>query len=82
MIEISNKGSNVTVNVKGRYPVMDWTWNFSIDVTHEAYAKMLGENLRESMSFRLCAIREEAYRQGWKDAKAKTKKQGWFRRTW
>jgi hypothetical protein len=41
-------------------------------------ARLLHADLRERLSQRMRQIRQEAYAQGWKDAKAKRRKETWF----
>ncbi len=82
MVELSSKDKTVTVKIKGGWPVGDWVWTWSIDVGQEAYALLLVNNMRERMGYELSRIREDAYNEGWKNAKAKTTKRTWFSRCW
>lgn len=50
---------------------------------HEVYqAKLLCEHLDKEMNLKLENIRKQSYEQGWKDAKSKKKKQGYFNLGW
>lgn len=45
-------------------------------------AELLREALNENLNRHITKIKEEYYNQGWKDAKAKTKKRTWFGGGW
>ena len=82
MIEILHKGNDVLVEVTAKAPVQRWVWTFKMTMENEAYARLLSTNFRENMQELLASTREEAYVQGWKDAKAKVTKETWFSSTW
>lgn len=62
------------------------TWNertfqFSFNCGGEAYAGLLTKALRDALGDAVQAVRREAYEEGWRDAKAKTAKRDYFRRS-
>lgn len=75
MIKIYRKKTYVFVEVDTN---LDWVVPFKWVQSSELDAVLLERHLRDELYSRVEAIREEAYNQGWKDAKAKRKKQTWF----
>jgi len=80
MIDVSTSGSKVSViietGVDGFNLPLTWETN------QQLYAILLRDSIEKHMNERLEKIRRAAYNSGWKDAKAKTKKQNWFAGWW
>ena len=55
---------------------------FHWNACNKIYAGLLVAALQAQMGDRLAKLREEAYGQGWADAKAKRAKRDWFSRWW
>jgi hypothetical protein len=51
-----------------------WTFTFSHDAGHKAWAELLAESLRKTRDDAEAKIWQNAYNQGWADAKAKRPK--------
>lgn len=54
----------------------------SFDCGNEAYAGLLVRAMVNRMEAKLKAIRDEAYEQGWKDAKSNKARSTWFSGLW
>ncbi len=78
MIEIGNSGKTVKINIKGQYPVQNYSLNFEYDCPDEFYAKLVAHNLMEALRYRIESVRKQEYEAGWKDAKSKKEKRKWF----
>jgi len=82
MIRFEVSGSNVRITMTGPYPVQDTTFHFEGSTPAPWVAKMLWRLLDTAIRERLHKIREVAYNNGWKDAKAKSAKQNYFDYGW
>lgn len=82
MIEFKVDETAVVLDVHACYPLSTTFWSLRLECASKSYAFLLRENLYRNMTNKLEAIRKEAYNQGWKDAKAKTRKRDWFRSLW
>lgn len=56
----------------------EWLYHFTWKTHDEAYAQMLAYHVNKSLKEKMQEIRQQSYEQGWKDAKAKRKKETWF----
>lgn len=81
MIEFLREGSLIKVKVKTTVLGGHW-WAPVIECNSEPYASLLRQHMHEDLNHKLEAIRREAYLKGWKDAKAKVKKETWFSGWW
>ena len=81
MISFEREGA--AVNVKVEHGIFFNNGYFSLPIyqSHDYQAALLCRQLNENLGNKLEAIRQEAYTQGWKDAKAKCAKKTWFSRT-
>lgn len=78
MIVFKNEGAKVTAELKA---ANGWIYYFTYATAGgNDHAFMLKESLSKKLCDTLQGIREEAYEQGWADAKAKRKKCTWFSR--
>jgi hypothetical protein len=66
----------IETNIDNKYIFLDWKTGDGL------YSELLRRQLNNNMNKNLERIREEAYEQGWKDAKAKVKKKDWFYGWW
>lgn len=79
MIRITRQNSSVVLKLGSIIQgAGEWTYTFSWNASGDDYAQLLVNQFNESLENRLKKIREDSYEQGWKDAKAKTRKQTWF----
>lgn len=82
MIEITRDQKEVVLKVETGLEPKANVFLFKWNCNDECYATLLRDHMHERLNRKLAAIREEAYLQGWKDAKAKTAKKTWFSRWW
>lgn len=82
MFAIERDGSTVRVIVTPAFPIQSQPFSFKYDAGVEWAALLVWNNLREKQMKELHRIREEAYAEGWKDAKAHKVKQTWFSSMW
>lgn len=82
MMNFSRKGTEVTAEIEANVGVEKRFFTFTINLSDDVYAYMLRENFQTKMSRALQTIREEAYEQGWKAAKAKRARATWFSGQW
>jgi len=54
----------------------------SIELGNRFYAAFVADAIREQFNDHMARVRREAYEAGWKDAKAKRRKQKWFHLCW
>ena len=80
MIGFSQKESEVIISFSASYPISNNFFQAKLKCEHEWIAKLLANNLQKSLESALEKIRREEYLKGWKDAKAKRKKEDWFSR--
>jgi hypothetical protein len=79
MISFSTDGYKLKLIVEtNKNYVLHLYW----DCGKELHAELLRDHLHETLNGRLEVIRREAYEKGWKDAKAKRRKEDWFSRWW
>ena len=81
MIDVSWTDEAVFVEVKVPYPASH-TFTLEIKTSSRWSNRLLGYTVREALLRKLESIREDAYLQGWKDAKAKRAKRRTFFRGW
>lgn len=81
MINITREGTQVKVEIKSSYPLTK-TYLFYWECGREDFAMLLRDNLQGSMNKALERLKTQAYNEGWKHAKAKTKKTTWFSGWW
>lgn len=81
-IEMRRDGETVKLLVETGAAANGSVFPFSFSAGSEYAAQLLLFHLRDRMQNSLHAIREEAYREGWKAAKAHAKKQTWFASRW
>lgn len=83
MIQFNRKDSRVQVKVSIDIP-RSGNWTYTLDRTESDVpsAQLIVNRMDDVLSNKLKQIREDAYNAGWKDAKAKTKKQDWFAGYW
>jgi hypothetical protein len=82
MLSFDRIGPDVIVNIEHGIFYNGNHFVLKISSTHDYQAELLKRQFQKKLSDELEAIRREAYNQGWKDAKAKTKKQTWFTGWW
>lgn len=79
MITFERNGTDVECKVDLKMPYWDTrVFHFKWGASSEVCSSLLTKHAETALSDRLKEIRKEAYNQGWKDAKAKTKKKEWF----
>lgn len=79
MITFKREGSVVICKVEMDMPYWDTRiYHFRWETGSDVCSSLLTQHARTTLSDKLRAIRKEAYNRGWKDAKAKTKKEEWF----
>lgn len=81
MITIFARDTEVIVQVQAE-ALGDERFVFRFNAGVGWAARLLAGSLSRSMYERLTAIREAAYADGWKDAKAKRARRDWFGGTW
>lgn len=81
MIDIKREGTFVKVVVDSQWPISG-QYSFQWDTGRNDFACLLSENLKNKMVRDIERMRRDAYNQGWKDAKAKAKKETWFSGWW
>lgn len=81
MITITKKGTSVMIEVQSKYP-LNRSYLFYWECGREDFALLLRDNLQGKMNDALEKIRQDAYMKGWKDAKARAKKETWFSGWW
>lgn len=74
MIKIGRKESKVIVQVKHGIFFGEEYFELEINQGSDYQAELLKRQLQDFMETKLQIIRRDAYLEGWKDAKAKTKK--------
>jgi hypothetical protein len=76
VLELVRDGSTVTIKATA------WAANTTFSLVYQAgaewAARLLARELGRCASERMRQARQEAYTQGWKDAKAKRRKETWF----
>lgn len=78
MIEIKQNESELVVDLTAGYEAQSSRFSLRFNVGTDWAASLLVWHLRRRLDAHIEATRKEAYAAGWKDAKAKTKKQTWF----
>jgi hypothetical protein len=82
MISFERNVQELRVCVDSETGVERSVYVFTCHFSNEATAAIVRDYLHEKLNGKLCLMREEAYNQGWKDAKAKKAKTKWFSRWW
>jgi hypothetical protein len=82
MLSFWREESKVVVHVQ--HGIFDNNVGFSLNIeSGQPYqAELLLRALRDNLEKRLIDIKKQAYEEGWKDAKAKKKKQIYFWGSW
>jgi hypothetical protein len=80
MISFKREGSRVKVSIDhGVCNVASTCYELEIGQGYELQAELLMQQLRKHLDDELSKVKERYYREGWKDAKAKTKKRTEFK---
>ena len=80
MIKFKRDGTLATVTIEAAIPYYDRrVFPMTFDCSTEVYAGLLTNLLEETVEASVRLAREEAYAKGYKDAKAKRRKETWFR---
>ncbi len=69
----------VELNIVG---AKNWDYKFEFNENDIPTAQLVINAIKDQMNERLKVIREKAYEDGWKDAKAKKRRQDWFAGGW
>lgn len=80
MIEFKREGTKVVITVESG--VMNYEFSFNHECNHDHFAVLMRDAYNKHMNEELRKVREQAYNKGWKDAKAKVKKETWFSGRW
>jgi hypothetical protein len=80
MISFNRFGSRVKITIESG--VLGNSFLFEHNCGEEHFASLMSTAYNEHMNRKIRAIREQEYNKGWKDAKAKAKKQTWFSGWW
>ena len=82
MIKIFRNDKDVCLDFTLKVPThtLVWDYHFTWHCADAVAAGFITHAMDKQLGDRLAAIREEAYEQGWKDAKAKRHKNTWFSR--
>lgn len=78
MINFLRQETNVIAEIECNSTVAKRWLSFSWNTTSELVAQLFVDNLENHLSERLQMERRKAYLAGWKDAKAKRKRETWF----
>lgn len=78
MIDFQQSGADVRINIESGVGKFVFTHN----CVHGYLAGLMRDQYERHMRSVLENVRKDAYNQGWKDAKAKTKKATWFKGWW
>ena len=74
MITFVKEGKNVSVKIEHGIFYGDAHFSVQIIQSYEFQAELLKRALQEKMNIEISKIKRNAYNQGWKEAKAKSKK--------
>jgi hypothetical protein len=79
MFEVKREKNNVRIDVSLKIPGADtWYWTFHLSQHTDAEAQLLVNAINNNLEKVLKEIRKEAYEMGFKDARAKRRKETWF----
>jgi hypothetical protein len=78
MIDFACEGEIVKVTIEADTKVAKRCYSFNWNCNDEVYADLLMRNFEEKLRSELSRIREESYKSGFADAKAKRKKETCF----
>jgi len=78
MMQFQQSGADIKITINSGVGLFSFTHN----CVHGYLSGLMRDQYERHMQEVLANIRKEAYNQGWKDAKAKTKKATWFRPWW
>lgn len=80
MIKVNRDGAQITLTTD---PGNGWSYSFEWTAGGgDDHAALVTQAIRDRMYRDLQYIREEAYHQGWADAKAKRTKKTWWKGFW
>ena len=79
-ILVTRDDLDVMLVVTADYPISQFTFSFRFTCYHEWEAKLLQDHVAETLGSQLQAIRRAAYKEGYKDGRAKRKKKTVFYR--
>ena len=82
MIEIDRDGSQVLVRLTGEYPIHNRTWTLRWDAGAVDYAILLCDHMGKRLWTCLEKIRKASYEAGYKDGRAKRRKEAYFDGDW
>lgn len=77
-MEIKREGVEALLTLKYKYPLCNWAITLRHNFGTEFNAILAIENLQESYKAQIRRAKEDAYNDGWKDAKAKRMKCTYF----
>lgn len=80
IISLDRNARRLTLFVK--IPLTGDTFDFSFHAETEWSARLLANAVLEAFNHAMKRVRREAYEQGWRDAKAKRRKEDWFSTEW
>jgi hypothetical protein len=78
MLFFTNKEEKVVIAFDAKTICRESSIELTFNTPHEIYAELLRKHLNNLMQKFLNGIAEYYYKQGWRDAKAKVKKQAYF----
>lgn len=77
-MNLITNGDKIEIVLTHTYPVDGYTSKFTYQSHSEFHAKLMAHNLREGIELEMRIIRQQAYNEGWKNSKAKTRKKQVF----
>ena len=79
MVEFKREGTAIRLSVTVAIPTAgNWIIHFDCDRGHEINAGLLLSAMEDQFESKVTKAREDAYHEGYKDAKAKRAKKTWF----
>lgn len=83
MLSFKRQNSDVIIRLDYTTPCAgSYYTTFNWGHNDASTASLRADSLNRQLSARLKSIREEAYDQGWRDAKTKKARKTWFSGTW
>lgn len=79
MITLISRDNKVIAQLNCGGMASKWWYHFTCQRQDEAEALLLLDNLNKELERRVKQLCKDHYERGWKDAKAKRKKETWFR---
>lgn len=78
MFNFKRKDNVVQIEVEAKSNVSERWYQFSFNCNDAVYADLLVKSFGDNLTQKIKQIKEEAYKQGFKDAKAKRRHETWF----